>query len=81
MDKAAVIARRRKKHLAILASAFERDIQPRIPNDVAGNFKKLLRGELNTFGKEAAEIAELDRNTELNDHAETLRDIFDEPEA
>lgn len=81
MDKSAVIKQRRKKHLAVLASDFERNIQPRIPREVAETFKALMRGELNTFSKEAAAIAELDRNTELNDHAETLREVFERDRA
>lgn len=81
MDKRAVIDRRRKKHLAVLASDFERTIQPRIPNEVAEKFKALMRGELKTFGDEAGAIAELDRNTELNDHAETLREAFERDRA
>jgi hypothetical protein len=77
MDKSAVIQHRRKKHLAVLASDFERNVQPRIPTEVAENFKALMRGELKTFSQEAAAIAELDRNTELNDHAEELRDSLE----
>lgn len=79
MDKAAVIDRRRAKHLAVLASDFERNIEPRVPREVAERYKALLRGELKTFAGEAAAIAELDRKTELNDHAEELRDSLDEP--
>jgi hypothetical protein len=79
MDKAAVIDGRRKKHLAVLASDFERNIQPRIPDEVAQTFKALLRGELKTFSDEAAAISELDRNTELNDHAQAMRDTFEQP--
>lgn len=78
MDKTAVIEHRRKKHLAVLASDFERNIEPRVPTEVAEKFKALMRGELKTFSKEAAAIAELDRNTELNDHAEALREVLEQ---
>lgn len=79
MDKAVVIGRRKAKHLAVLAGAFEREIQPRIPTEIAERYKALLRGELRTFADEAAAVAELDRKTELNDHAEAIRDRFEEP--
>jgi hypothetical protein len=77
MDKTTLIEHRRKKHLSILANDFERHIQPRVPNDVAQKFKALMRGTLKTLGDEAAVIAELDRNVELNDHAQALRDLFE----
>lgn len=79
MDKAALIDRRRGKHLAIIASDFEREIEPRIPTGVAEKFKAKLRGTLKSFAVEATEIAELDQKTELNDHAEALRDTINEP--
>jgi hypothetical protein len=74
MDKKTVIDRRRGKHLAIIASDFEMEIEQRIPSHVAEKFKARLRGAFKSFAVEATEIAELDSNTELNDHAEALRD-------
>lgn len=81
MDKAALIDKRRKKHLSILANDFERAIQPRVPNDVAQKFKALMRGTFKQFAVDATEIAELDRKLELNDHAEALRDTYERPRA
>lgn len=77
MDKRDLIQKRKGKCLAQLASSFEQQIEPRIPNGVAQRFKAEMRGQFATLANDAAELAELDDKTELNAHAQAVRDTFD----
>lgn len=77
MDRSELIVRRRKKYLGQLLEVFERDIQPRIPEDVAQRFKAKVRHKMKALSDDAVEIVELDHKTELNGHAIHQRDTLE----
>lgn len=78
MNKAQLIKQRQGRYLAQAASSFEATVEPRIPKAVADQYKAILREKFKLFGEDAVAILNLDDTTELNAHAQALRDTFDE---
>lgn len=77
MNKAQLIRQRQGKYLAQAAAQFERVVEPRIPKAVADQYKAILREKFKLFGEDAVDILDLDDTTELNAHAQAIRDTHD----
>lgn len=77
MDKQGLIDKRRGKYLGQTLGRFEIEIEPRIPRDVSERFKAIVREKMGQLAEDAADIAELDDKTELNGHAQAVRDTLD----
>jgi hypothetical protein len=80
MERSDLIVKRQKKYLGQTLGIFERDLQARLPDDVAERFKAVVRQKFKALGDDAVEIMELDDTTELNGHAIAVRDTL-EPQA
>jgi len=77
MNKAQLIRQRKGKYLAQAASQFEGIVEPRVPKSVADQYKAILREKFKLLAEDAVAILELDDTTELNAHAQAIRDTHD----
>lgn len=78
MDRSELIVKRQKKYLGQTLRIFEQDLQARLPEDVAQRFKAVVRQKFKALGDDAVEIMELDPKTELNGHAQAVKDTLSE---
>lgn len=74
MDKEALVHRRKKRYMAKVLEAFERDIEPHVPADAANKFKGIVRQKLHALALDACEVISLKPGEELNGEVIDLRD-------
>lgn len=76
MDKVAMVSRRRGRLVAQVMETYESDVEPKLPPEVAEDFKQFLRRKIDHFTTDITEIIEL-KDTEVNGHAIATRDALD----
>lgn len=74
MDKQAYVHKRKKRYMAQLLEDFEENVEPRLPEDVAQNFKRMVRRKLHALALDSCEIINLKPGEELNGEIVALRD-------
>lgn len=77
MERSDLIHKRKGKYLGQTLNRFEIEIEPRIPQAVAERFKAIVREKFKALAVDAVEVMELDDKTELNGHAQAVRDTLD----
>lgn len=72
MDRGQYVHRRKGRYMAQLLEEFEKELEPRLPSEVAQDFKALVRRKLNAF---AADVTDVMAGTgEKNGAAQDLED-------
>lgn len=75
MDRQQFVHKRKGRYMAQTLEEFERLVEPLIPEEVAREFKGIVRRKLNALAVDAAELLTLsDDDLELNGYAQELRD-------
>lgn len=75
MDRAGYVERRTKRCMAQILENFERDIERRLPPEVAQEFKVTVRRKVGALGADCIELLELQETAEeLNGYAVEIRD-------
>jgi hypothetical protein len=77
MNRLGLLHKRKSKYLGQTLNRFEIEIEPRIPKDVAERWKAIVREKFKALEEDAAGLIELDDKTELNGHAQAVRDTLD----
>jgi hypothetical protein len=73
MDRTEYVRRRKGRYMAQLLEEFERDIEPRIPQEVATAYKALVRRKVTALAADCLEVMDME-NTVMNGAARDLKD-------
>jgi hypothetical protein len=73
MDRREYVHKRKGRYRAQLLEEFERDIEPRLPEEVAQKFKALVRRKVTALAVDCIEVMDLE-NTVMNGAARDLKD-------
>ena len=73
MDRTEYVRRRKGRYMAQLLEEFEREIEPRIPTDVAAGYKALVRRKITALAADCLEVMDLE-DTVMNGAARDLKD-------
>ncbi len=60
--------------MAQTLAEFEEKIEPRIPQDVADDFKVFVRRKFGALAADVTDLMNLKPDTEINPHAQAMRD-------
>jgi hypothetical protein len=74
MDKIEWVRNRRGRYMGQILTEFEEKIEPRIPQDVAEDFKVFVRRKVGALAADCTDIMKLEPDTEINAHAQAVRD-------
>lgn len=74
MDQIEFVRTRRGRYLAQLLTEFEKEIEPRIPQDVAERYKVFVRRKVGALAADCMDLMKLKPDTEINAHAQAVRD-------
>lgn len=74
MDKQGYVHRRKKRYMAQLLEYFEEHVESHLPDEVAQDFKRMVRRKMNAVAVDACEIMSLKPGEEINGVMTELRD-------
>lgn len=74
MDKAAFVHKRKKRYMAQLLDEFEASVESHLPDEVARDFKGIVRRKLHALALDACEVINLKPDEEINGAMIELRD-------
>lgn len=73
MDKAEYVHKRKGRYMAQSLEAFEESIEPLIPQEVAQEFKALVRRKFNGLATDCVELMKLEGDA-MNGYARDIKD-------
>lgn len=74
MDKQALVHKRKKRYMAQVLDAFDKDIAPQVSPETAEDFKGIVRRKLHALALDSIEFMSLKEGEEVNLAAIELRD-------
>jgi hypothetical protein len=74
MDQIEYVRNRRGRYMAQLLEEFEEKIEPRVPQQVAEEFKVFIRRKVGALAADAIDIMKLKPGTEINGAGVAMRD-------
>jgi hypothetical protein len=74
MDREAFVHKRKKRYMAQVLDDFEAKVEPHLPEDVAANFKSMIRRKLHALALDSCEAIRLKPGERLNAVGVELRD-------
>lgn len=77
MDKVGLVHKRKKRYMGQILGSFDALVLPHVPEEVAEEFKGLVRQKLNAMALDANEIHSMKPGEEMNGAAVELRDQID----
>jgi len=73
MDRAEYVHKRKGRYMAQLLEDFEERLEPRLPADVAQEFKVMVRRKMNALATDVCELIELGDDA-MNGYARDMKD-------
>lgn len=73
MDRTEYAHKRKARYMAQLLEYFEQEVEPRLPADVAKDFKGMVRRKFQALAVDVTEVLEME-DMAINQHAQDLKD-------
>lgn len=74
MDRQAYVHKRKGRYMAQTLEDFETNVERYLPEEVAANFKGVVRRKMTALAVDACDIIDGDGDLEINGYARELRD-------